>query len=394
MRDKLFAAEEAIASLNMENEALNVREAEDRKRIQHLLHLTQPRAEEVTFYKDCRPEYVARNPVHNEPSALHFDTRDAKVIHKSLLYNINLTNEMHPMHPEKHLKEKKKYTQARRQNHVSKAGRVMRTVYLPSDQTDALLLRVDLLTRQLNDQKKLSNERIQSLLNALALASAESKTQSALHGDEMKTKQNEVERIQQLLSKATQDYLVLRHQAQESDRKAQEEIARLHQLQKTILHEKEDIMTNAKLETAAIRESIREEGNVYAAEFRKKAVSRERDIHILKEQYAAVQESYGARIADLQSRLTKLRSRYKSLESRRNMEMEGFSRDIATLKRHLVKLENVCYGTRLTYDDMKSLRTDENNILTPSGLDGEILQLQKRYANLATEISQYYQDSQ
>ena len=70
----------------------------------------------------------------------------------------------------------------------------------------------------------------------------------------------------------------------------------------------------------------------------------------------AVQETYSARINDLQLRLTKLRGRYKILEKRRAMEMEGFSRDISALKRHIVKLETLCYGTKLTQQELKSLR--------------------------------------
>ena len=40
-----------------------VQELEDRKRIQHLLALTQPVTQEVTYFRDCRPHSITRATV-------------------------------------------------------------------------------------------------------------------------------------------------------------------------------------------------------------------------------------------------------------------------------------------------------------------------------------------
>ncbi|KDO25859.1 hypothetical protein SPRG_08802 [Saprolegnia parasitica CBS 223.65] len=68
VRDEAQGARERIATLESDKAALKIQEAEDRKRIQHLLSLTQPIAEEVTFYKDCRPGHTTRYPVQDEYS--------------------------------------------------------------------------------------------------------------------------------------------------------------------------------------------------------------------------------------------------------------------------------------------------------------------------------------
>lgn len=112
--------------------------------------------------------------------------------------------------------------------------------------------------------------------------------------------------------------------------------------------DKQEYRNRAQHEARAIREAIEEEGNVCAQEFRKDAVTRERDLKVLKEQYAAVQEAYGKRILDLQTRLKRLRMRYKDLERRRKLEIEGFTNDTSMLKRQLYKLESICYGNVLT----------------------------------------------
>jgi hypothetical protein len=43
-----------------------VQEVEDRKRIQHLLALTQPVSQEVTYIRECRPDKITRNYVKEE----------------------------------------------------------------------------------------------------------------------------------------------------------------------------------------------------------------------------------------------------------------------------------------------------------------------------------------
>ncbi|KAG9412549.1 Coiled-coil domain-containing protein 77 [Aphanomyces cochlioides] len=397
LRDELADAKETIASLRNQVDQAKIQEAEDRKRIQHLLYLTQPSAEEVTFIKDCRPGHASRfglQETHLEPHE-QANIHDQNARERFLRSNVSLIEEANVPGAAAGYAAFTSRTKRQQEQKLSKNGtkakcRIIRTVYLPSEQADSLLLRVQLLTKELDEYKKLSEERIQDLLNNLNLMSAESKKMRQQHDEEISAKQQDVERMHRLLKTSMKEYLVLRHKFQDSQRQVQEENARQRSLYKQLETEKEEAITKAKADTQAVRETLKEEGNVYAEEFRQQAVARERDIHILKEQYVAVQESYGVRIADLQSRLTKLRRRYKNLETRRNLEMEGFARDITTLKRHIVKLENLCHGTKLTQDELRSLRLEESNNLNALGLDTEIAQLQNRYADLAAEISLYY----
>lgn len=177
--------------------------------------------------------------------------------------------------------------------------------------------------------------------------------------DKTQVIERQLEKTQRLLHQTTKDYLVLRHQSQEGERLAHEELHQMQQRCETLSHERKHVLQQAVAETQALKKSVQEEGNVCAEEFRSQALSRERDLHILKEQYAAVQEACTRRIQDLQARLTKLRSRYRSLDKRRAMEMEGFTRDIVSLKRLLQKLEVMHYGRRLTGQERQNTRLGE-----------------------------------
>ena len=70
----LFKEREQALQLLAENDQLKIQEIEDRRKIQHLLALTKPVAQEVTFYRDCRPNKVtkfsATQPHSNETSKL------------------------------------------------------------------------------------------------------------------------------------------------------------------------------------------------------------------------------------------------------------------------------------------------------------------------------------
>lgn len=159
--------------------------------------------------------------------------------------------------------------------------------------------------------------------------------------------EKQLAKAQRLLHKTTKDYLVLRHQSQESERVAQEEMLVVTEKCDQLAKEKIMATKDAIAEADATKEKAQEESEQYTQQLREQALSRERDLHILREQYAAVQDACTRRIQDLQTRLTKLRSRYQSLDKRRAMEIEGFTRDIAATKRHLQRLESALYGRRV-----------------------------------------------
>ena len=64
-----------VLKLKTEIEQLKIQELEDRRRIQHLLALTQPVTQEVTFFRDARPGKNTQYPVgdahYTDRSELH-----------------------------------------------------------------------------------------------------------------------------------------------------------------------------------------------------------------------------------------------------------------------------------------------------------------------------------
>uniref|UniRef100_H3GVC5 Coiled-coil domain-containing protein 77 n=1 Tax=Phytophthora ramorum TaxID=164328 RepID=H3GVC5_PHYRM len=355
----LFQVKAELIDMQTENKTLKLQEQDDRQKVQHLLALTQP----ITEQRAPTPT------TYPYPSTMHIGSEDMQD------------------------KKKKKQQQAQfvvRGNAPSLANinrgippnKVLRTVYMPNQQTAALTKTIENLQKQLESHQELTETRIQALLDGFA----EEKAKMMLHQQQLEDKssqlENQVEKTKRVLTQTTKEYLVLRHKSQETERLAHEELLQVKQKCENLVTEKTKLSVKVQEETDALREVVREEGNQTVLEFRNQTLSRERDLHILKEQYAAMQEACTKRIQDLQVRLTKLRSRYQSLDKRRAMEMEGFTRDLAGLKRHLQKLEVILYGRGLSTQERQVLRYDANE------LSDEIAALQRRLMDLSADLAE------
>ncbi|KAF4319014.1 hypothetical protein BBO99_00006873 [Phytophthora kernoviae] len=380
----LFQVKAEVIDLKAENKTLQLQEEGDRQKIQQLLALTQPITEQVTFFRDCRPGTRTTYPSQRTPTPTAYP----------------YPSTMHIASEEMEERKKKKQQQQThfvvRGNAPSLANisrsipssKVLRTIYMPNEQTASLTKTIENLQKQLESHQQLTETRIQALLDGFA----DEKSKLLLNQQHLEEKssqlEKQVEKTKRILTKTTKDYLVLRHKAQETERLAHEELYQANQKCEVMVMEKTKLTEKVLEETNALREVVREEGNQTVLEFRTQAISRERDLHILKEQYTAMQEACTKRIQDLQVRLTKLRSRYRSLDKRRAMEMEGFTRDLAGLKRHLQKLEVILYGQGLTAHERQVLRFDENYTLDANELSDEIAALQRRLVDLSTDLAE------
>ncbi|KAG2851754.1 hypothetical protein PC113_g15635 [Phytophthora cactorum] len=317
----LFQTKAELIDLQTENKTLKLQEQDDRQKIQQLLALTQPITEQVTFFRDCRPEEMQQERKKKKPQKSGFAVRGNAPSLK------NITQSIPP-------------------------NKVLRTIYMPNEQTAALTKTIENLQKQLESHQQLTETRIQALLDGFA----EEKAKMLLHQQQIEEKSTQlvkqVEKTKRVLTQTTKDYLVLRHKSQETERLAHEEIFQVKQKCDTLVTEKTKLTEKVREETNALREVVREEGNQTVLEFRNQALSRERDLHILKEQYAAMQEACTKRIQDLQ------------------------------------KLEVILYGRGLTAQERQVLRYDENYALDSNELSEEIAALQRRLMDLSVDLAE------
>ena len=85
----------------------------------------------------------------------------------------------------------------------SDGTRVLRTVYMPNEQVDALLLTVESLRTQLQQQEQLGRERVAALLEDRRLRLAEERARRAAESDRAQEADATLEKTQQMLHQYT-----------------------------------------------------------------------------------------------------------------------------------------------------------------------------------------------
>lgn len=371
----LFDEREQVLKLQAENDQLKIQELEDRRRIQHLLALTQPVSQEVTFFRDCRPAKMTRFPIENSKETLRSQA-------DSIMRDpVDAGNRSAPSNNNSSTlrgsKTRQRGTGARRvrrsnnksfantssrsglnitaASSVNKSGsvgspsgtmqpfknRVLRTIYLPSEKADTLLLTVESLQKQLEAVKELESGRNAALLEDRRKRIEEERVRAAADREQVEALQDTVKRLEEKLRNATKDYLETRHAHQVHARVMKEETEMLRSQNESLVRELQEERRRSVVESESVKTAAEQEAQMYTEQFRREALAREEDLSVLKEQYNEVQKMYKQRVSKLESSLRSLTIKYKQLSHRRQMDFEGYGADVANLRAQLRKMESL-----------------------------------------------------
>eukprot|EP00947_MAST-08B_sp_MAST-8B-sp1_P005772 g5772.t1 len=390
---------EQVARLHAENEQLKIQEMDDRRRIAHLLALSKPVAQEVTFFRDCRPGKMTRFPIGadrgidalSQSNALASRGRagpegaarvasgtagtasgtaggpggeskhggDAAAAAAAAAGESGSGFELAADESGRQQQQQQQQGDASGPLVVGTAGnsgmlrtssggrggrqpyknRVLRTVYLPSEKADTLVLTVEALRGELKSVKELSEARAQTLLEDRKRRQEEEDLRATADKEAIVALQNKVSKANEHAAANMKEYLVLRHNSQVATRLLKEENEMLRAQLQHKIQDLHHLTERSRMEGDAIRSSAVQEGEMYAEQFRRQAQAREEDLTVLKQQYAQVQGMYEARVGKLEGALGKLRGRHKALLDRRALDFEGFGNDVTALRRQLERME-------------------------------------------------------
>lgn len=302
----LFDERERLLAMQAENDELKLQEVEDRRRIQHLLALLQPSEQEITFSRDAPPDVMLLYSKGSGAAACAPGAHAAG-----------------PAPPPPHM-----------QQPPQPCERVMRTVYLPVANTETLILKIESLQAQLNEQKKLTNERVAALLEDRRIRECDEESRRNSDDARFEALTAKLKRTEQMLQAATKDYIVMRKQAQDADAKCMEQFEEIRQERAALHEEKQAARLLAEQSAREARLAVEKE---YIAHFR----AQKNEIH------SAVAEQYERRIAYLEGQLKDLKGKHKALERRRALDLEGFTSDASTLRKQLAAIDRRMHAMRL-----------------------------------------------
>jgi coiled-coil domain-containing protein 77 len=337
----LFEERERLLAIQAENDELKLQETEDRQRIQHLLKLMNPAEPEVGFSRDAPPAAPAAPVASYAKPTTGSELKARESVPRPTPKTAG--GNAAPAVP------------------AAAANRAKRTVFLPAQNTETLTLKIEALQAQLDDQRKFSNERIEALLEDRRIRDADEALQKEMAEKKAAELQNRLARTEDLLQKATKDFILARttpYILEEQQALLEFELSKLSgerkDMQKTIDDAKKDATAVAKAEAES-----------YVNQFKDQMQRR-----------SAIATQYEKRIRELEATTKATKKKMKQLQQRRTMDLEGFTADVTTLRRLLSAVDRRLHQTRLVQrldDDERLdmlLEQLERRAPDPAGLDG------------------------
>eukprot|EP00002_Diphylleia_rotans_P013975 TRINITY_DN2722_c0_g1_i2.p1 TRINITY_DN2722_c0_g1~~TRINITY_DN2722_c0_g1_i2.p1 ORF type:complete len:462 (-),score=96.09 TRINITY_DN2722_c0_g1_i2:491-1876(-) len=323
---QLFEERDEILRLNAIIDELQIQEQEDRCRIQELLQLSQPIQEDVTFFRDVRPNKVSIQPFpprKTEDSGKSRQTQESARSGqawgpKSPISNISAKQTPQPV-------------------------RVLRTVYFPDEKNESILRVIESLRRQLEEQKIQHESKLAAFIQDREIAEEEYKSSAFNLRQENIDLLRQLEQCKNWLREANMAYATEKQQSQVKEENHSQEIKIVRELNKELEQKLVDVHTHFHQEVARLETEVKESYHDHGNFIRKQTFEKEEVIQKLKEREKQQEKVHTERVQVLTDRLIGLKERYAKLSTRRTFELEGFSYDITAIRKEMRSLENAIH---------------------------------------------------
>ncbi|GMH72657.1 hypothetical protein TL16_g05973 [Triparma laevis f. inornata] len=304
--------------------------------------------EEVTFYRDCRPERLRRN-VKNKTGRSSSPTKTTTVNSNSSTLSSpakKIRGRLGPKTPSSPSspaaaksptsspsKQKIPVHHAHTAHNTSR--QVLRTVYLPNERADALVLMVESLSSQLEEHKVLAKVHLRTIADEFKEREENYKARIAEDQVMIETLSNRCDDVERKWRNSVQSESKANAALQTKDRlEAERQMAGKDQLDK--LREERDELA-AQLEKN--KNMLKSHSQVHHRNLLHQVAEREKDVHNLREQYRDLQKVYDEKLESLEIKAQQSKERFKSLEERRKIEIASFQKDISFFKNNIRQLE-------------------------------------------------------
>ena len=338
----LFQEREHVLRLYAENDRLKVRELQDRKKIQHLLALTQPVCSEITYF-------------HKEPPAkviVHQQQRKRQKVERVLQSGEEEEGgrgagghkHIHPL--------KSKKVVAKKGDHSEEEE---------ADEADPVILAltVTALKAQLEEQTRLCKEQVDALLEDRRVQGEEAKAREERDAAHIQALVDRLQKAQDLLYTSTKDYMDLKYELRAKERAWMTEKDKL--LQK-LDHYRQQLDESQGIDpvlgmsfaepsegSGATRATVNQlkiqlqQAQQLTENYRDQCVKLEEEVCQLREETDAARNLFTEKAEKTSKRVCVMNERYSALEKRRNLEIQGYKTDIRMLRQRMNQLEKQLY---------------------------------------------------
>ena len=355
----LYDEREQLLRVYAQNDEMRVQELEDRRKIKQLLALTQPVASEVTYFPGKDPVHMRRYPGAEDPAGIDVTpsspaptspvSTQAQVADtvqgssswaaRGHRYAASKKNGVGPGAVEDAPKSAPHHGRLGRED--GKNGvRVLRTIYMPNEQNETLLLTIESLRAQLAEREQLAADAAAAYREDRARLVEEAE----IRGLEAKAKIEELlsanASLQTLLTANTKEYLTFRHNAQMTQRLMKEDNEALLEANRKLKYAADDAKSRSRLEAKVASRRGSSAGKEVAAALRERLALAENARAKAEASLAAERAAMDKEHVVLRERVSVLESREARERRRSALEREGFHRQIADLQSKLSTAES------------------------------------------------------
>ncbi|KAK9844770.1 hypothetical protein WJX74_006686 [Apatococcus lobatus] len=300
----LYEERARLLQLQADNDELRLQESEDRRRIQHLLAITQPMEQEITYQHAKQPHAVTLYP-HRPPAGR--PSCNQQLPHQQ------------------------------RQEPPDMQERVMRTVYLPTSSADTLAMRVDALQAQLEEQRAFAAERVGALLEDRRIREQDEAAHRQLLQQQLEQTRQQLATCQKTLQTTTRDFILARRDRQDADGRVASANELLSQERKKAVEEVTEVRSCMSTELASAK--VTADGRLEE--------QRQSDMAKLEAAHSASQGQSETHTHELQEKLERAQEAVRQLEIRRALDQEGWDSDVTLLRRQMSAVDRKMHQMRL-----------------------------------------------
>jgi coiled-coil domain-containing protein 77 len=344
----LFQEREHVLRLYAENDRLKIRELEDRKKIQHLLSLSQPVLSETTYFHKEPPAKVIVHQHQRKKQAQPQCPRDPTIGGRGPGGHKHI----YPL-AEREIESKGKTAQ--KQSKEEEEDGVS---------SESLALTVSALKAQLEEQTRLCKEQVEGLLADRSTRNTEAEAREQRDSDHIKALMERLRKAQDLLYSSTKDFLDVKYELRAKERAWMSEKDKL--LQK-LDHYRQELDANRGIDpvlgmsfaetsedSVATRATVNQlkmqlqQAQQLSENYREQCVKLEEQVCQLREATEVSQDMYKDKAERVTKRMAAMSEKYQALEKRRGLEIQGYKTDIKMLRQRMNDLEKQLYKLTLS----------------------------------------------
>lgn len=370
----LYDERQQVLTLQAENDSLKAQEIEDRRRIQHLLAMTQPVAHEVTFLRDARPVQPPGSvdaPTHHAPpQKMRVGSGVMRAPASVPLGRASFGTAPPGAEPVAPATSEKVTIVTAASTSAAGASE------------DVLQMTVESLRRQLSDARSLHDERVKAFMRDREAMKADFERKAAADAAALRQVEKQLAITSEKFTNLTRDYLMQRHSFNQRERAAAEQVAVLHasaMRAEAALRETTEV---AQRDMRALRTHEESKVRTMKSALITKTEQAADEMRVTESRHESSMRKAEERIEQLEEHLAVEKRRYRDLQVRRAREIEGYNTDVTLMRKALRQLEQqwVSVGGMVTdaalrtaaMDAAAAVRQAMGHVYTHSSGDGPV----------------------